>query len=256
MSVDQLESVKYSDLVEHVCDSCQLVYHKTKYNVYSNSRRPGKPRPHGVLNLGDKTYCSKKCQTLGQVTRSKVPCQYCGVETLNSNYCSNSCSAKVSNKQRIRFKKTHLCIHCNQETIYNRKFCDQCMKDGWQYSRQGTKPLQLRTIEESIQRVTHSGGANRYTAVRSNARTLYKEQLAGSCEVCGYSKHVELCHIKPISSFPLDTLLTDVNAPSNVTFLCPNCHWEYDRGRLTSADVMHNVLKRGSSGSRHQNDEL
>ena len=52
------------------------------------------------------------------------------------------------------------------------------------------------------------------------------------CNVCGYNKHVEVAHLKPIHSFPKETLLETVNNISNLLYLCPNCHWEHDNGLL------------------------
>ena len=46
------------------------------------------------------------------------------------------------------------------------------------------------------------------------------------------SKHVELCHIKPIASFKDSALLSEVNSKNNIVQLCPNCHWELDHGIL------------------------
>lgn len=48
------------------------------------------------------------------------------------------------------------------------------------------------------------------------------------CSKCGYDKHFQICHIKSISSFPDDTMLSEINNISNVVALCPNCHWEFD----------------------------
>lgn len=52
------------------------------------------------------------------------------------------------------------------------------------------------------------------------------------CAYCGYSLHVELCHIKPISSFPDSALLSEVNSRKNNIQLCRNCHWELDNSIL------------------------
>jgi len=65
--------------------------------------------------------------------------------------------------------------------------------------------------------------------IRVHARWKFRNdggQL--KCEKCGYTKHTELCHIKSISSFPKETLVSIVNDRSNIMFLCPNCHWELD----------------------------
>jgi HNH endonuclease len=48
---------------------------------------------------------------------------------------------------------------------------------------------------------------------------------------CGYSKHVEICHIKEVKSFPDDAKIKEINDPSNLLYLCPNCHWEFDNSK-------------------------
>lgn len=71
----------------------------------------------------------------------------------------------------------------------------------------------------------------RSAGIRNQARSKIKSLMSKmKCCICGYDKHVEVCHIKPIAAFPPDSLLTDVNALSNLTLLCPNHHWEFDRG--------------------------
>jgi len=66
-------------------------------------------------------------------------------------------------------------------------------------------------------------GPTSYQIIRSRARSIVKDIT--SCQQCGYEKHVEICHIKPISSFPLDTEIDVVNDINNLIVLCPNCHW-------------------------------
>lgn len=69
---------------------------------------------------------------------------------------------------------------------------------------------------------------NRYTKIRSQARAIAKKLRMDKCCKCGYDKHVEIAHIKPISSFSLDSKIEEINSPENLLALCPNCHWEMD----------------------------
>ena len=48
----------------------------------------------------------------------------------------------------------------------------------------------------------------------SVARELFKK--AKPCAKCGYDKHVELCHIKSMSSFPDSALVKEVNNRKNI----------------------------------------
>lgn len=90
------------------------------------------------------------------------------------------------------------------------------------------------TLEEAIYSSHHKSSA--YALIRTRARAV----MSGKpriCSECGYSKHVEVAHIKAISSFSPDTLVSVVNDETNLKFLCPNCHWEFDKKMGDSATV-------------------
>lgn len=152
-------------------------------------------------------------------------------EKLNGKYqlkfCNRSCSAIYNNKKYPKRKKNTKsypkCKLCDNPT--KRKsgvYCEKCITKRKHYRG---FPLGKQTIEECCKRK----GSNRYDIIRDNTRRLYKNNLKNPiCEFCGYSKHVEICHRKPISSFPKETLVSVVNDKENILFLCPNCHWEFD----------------------------
>lgn len=92
-----------------------------------------------------------------------------------------------------------------------------------------TRPSDNHTIEYLVNRT----GSNRYDQIRVHAYRKYRKELSNfKCENCSYDKHVEICHIKAISSFPKTATLKEVNDRSNIRFLCRNCHWEFDHGLL------------------------
>ena len=71
--------------------------------------------------------------------------------------------------------------------------------------------------------------------ISDTARVLYAQYHNGPpthCEVCRYGKFVEICHIKPVASFPDEATLEEINAHDNLIALCPNCHRELDAGLL------------------------
>jgi len=55
---------------------------------------------------------------------------------------------------------------------------------------------------------------------------------AEQCENCGYDRHVDVAHVRAVSDFPKDAKLIEVNAQSNLLYLCPNCHREFDNGGI------------------------
>ena len=72
----------------------------------------------------------------------------------------------------------------------------------------------------------HSSWTNSH--IRIFARNWLKHLTKLPCKKCGYSKHVELAHIRAVSDFRDDELLRDVNSADNIVQLCRNCHWEFD----------------------------
>lgn len=143
-------------------------------------------------------------------------------------FCSWSCAAKHNNKQYPKRRKEKAswpqCRACGSVAKSRRGVhCQACLDKKKHYK--GLGPVEEQTIKVAARR----GGANRFDSIRNNARNLYKKELAKPCcEKCGYKKHVELCHVKPISDFEENTLVKVVNARTNILFLCPNCHWEFD----------------------------
>ena len=76
----------------------------------------------------------------------------------------------------------------------------------------------------------------KYSYIRYYARVIAKELEWECCKYCGYDRHFEVAHIKPISSYSPDTTLGVINDPSNLIPLCPNCHYECDNGLRDISD--------------------
>jgi hypothetical protein len=142
-------------------------------------------------------------------------------------FCCKSCAAVYNNQKFPKRSKEKLsypkCRTCDNKVEYRYNFhCRECRSNN-KHLKNG--PVDSQTIEF----VSRRGGANRYDLIRTTARRVYRDMLTNPrCEKCGYDKHTELCHIKPIASFPKDTLVSVVNRRNNIMFLCPNCHWEFD----------------------------
>ena len=121
---------------------------------------------------------------------------------------------------RERTKKP--CPHCSTPIYQGSKTCVNCRGPAW--SRGDI------TIAEAIYHTHHRSSA--YALIRTRARAVIQALGWNTCQVCGYSKHVEAAHRRPISDFPEDTKLSVVNDPTNLAALCRNHHWESDHGQL------------------------
>lgn len=76
-----------------------------------------------------------------------------------------------------------------------------------------------------------------WQAARSSIQHLARREFFGNnpspkCAICGYDKHVEVAHIKPVSGFSDEATMREINSFSNLIGLCPNHHWEFDNGLL------------------------
>lgn len=72
------------------------------------------------------------------------------------------------------------------------------------------------------------------STIRKHAHYVYNKEIdSHNCTICGYEKHIQVCHIKSVASFPNDTLISVINDITNLIGLCPNNHWEFDNGFIT-----------------------
>lgn len=161
-----------------------------------------------------------------------MECQNCGKPTTNPKFCSVSCSATYTNKAHPKRKPTGTCSVCAKPIPSNRKRCPSC-REAQKSAIKDTTIGEFREKERSKGR--HPSWIHH--EVRVLNRIWNKGLLSNPCRKCGYSLHVELAHLRPISTFPDSSTLREVNDPSNLVPLCPNCHWELDKGLFKVEDL-------------------
>ena len=144
---------------------------------------------------------------------NKVPS---AVKKYPNNYCSRSCAAIINNAKAIKRNRTKKCKTCDNLIRTSRRYCDKCSE----YRKRDI------TLREILNQTTNPYSL--YANVRHRARNIAKNLGWKSCIKCGYDKHIEIAHVKPISSFDMSTLVSVINDESNLLPLCPNCHWEHD----------------------------
>lgn len=147
-------------------------------------------------------------------------CKTCGADTPNASFCSSSCSSKRCGLPRMKPQGT--CLTCACPVPKRRKYCVTC------------SPRRSLDDSRTIGSIADTGRhrSQRYAQLHQHSRKTYWAANPYECLNCKYSKHVEVCHIRPISSYPPETLISTVNHLDNLVGLCPNCHWEFDAGDL------------------------
>lgn len=165
-----------------------------------------------------------------------IKCTNCGEELTRSQseinrsktgnfFCTMSCAAIYNNKKYPKKKITRKCKRCNNLVMnFKSSLCVRHYKE--------SRDINTRTLGYYLEKRKDSHRASAYADIRGIARSEYKSLLKRPCASCGYDKHVELCHKKPISQFSPSATVGEINAPENVVQLCRNCHWEFDNDIL------------------------
>lgn len=120
----------------------------------------------------------------------------------------NGCSSNVKNSIESRCSKLGVELNIGETDFLLEKTKGDLFNDrkNWQSAR------------SSIQKIAR--------------KTYFENTKEPKCAICGYSKHVEVAHIKAVSEFDNNTTIKEINSLSNLIGLCPNHHWEYDNGML------------------------
>ena len=156
----------------------------------------------------------------------------------SNHFCSKSCAACFNNKGKQKNPAIlRICKHCkcefysSKENGRSRILCIDCV----QVYKNRNEYFRTITLKEyhNLLSVKGKHPSWKNSHIRVLNRSWNKDLILRPCAICGYNKHVELCHIKPISSFSESTTIGEINAPSNNIQLCPNCHYEFDHGLIS-----------------------
>lgn len=182
----------------------------------------------------------------------EVQCAHCHItfdkraseaKRSKNHFCSQSCAASLNNKGVQRNKPSlrecnTCCIQYTCDKKHTSKtLCPSCSEER---TREKTPEyIKKKTLGEYQNKISVKGKHRSWlnSAVRNFNRSWNKGLTSCPCQVCGYSAHVELCHIKPISDFDKSATLGDVNNPNNLLVLCRNHHWEFDKGLLKLEEI-------------------
>ena len=141
-------------------------------------------------------------------------------EVRRRKFCTRSHAASFNNVGRCRVpKKVHLCLGCGSTIRLGSKLCKLCC---------GSK---LHTTSKGELFARRKNWQSARSSIRRHAALVYAASgLPMQCAFCKYDRHVDIAHLRPVSSFPDSATIVEINALSNLIPLCPNHHWEHDHG--------------------------
>jgi len=199
------------------------------------------------LRLGYTTaQCSATCQV--EHLRPK-PCEHCGNTTTNPRFCSSRCNALATSKFKPKRPKLGHCRVCGDSISSQRVYCKTCRK----LAVSNSKDWSGVTLGELRIKRKANGDATVWAHAK---RVFFASPLPKECWICGYFKHIDVCHIKPVAGFADATLICEINNLKNLMGLCRNHHWEFDHGQLSKEDKEKLVLPVGFEPTSCSNLEL
>ncbi len=147
-------------------------------------------------------------------------------------HCGRSCTNKNRTFVKVRKNAKRIRSYCecgSPISGYKSKFCKDCYQE--KLKKNLVEKGNTISVGDVLKKTEKYKSLHRYQPIRNDAiRILKISGLKEECKVCGYSTHVEVCHIKGIADFTKESLLSEVNDLSNLVYLCPNHHWELDNG--------------------------
>lgn len=182
------------------------------------------------------------CQNCGKTISVKGKSKI--ADTRKRKYCSRSCAAITTNKERKRDKSPRKCKRCGKiipEGLRLRA-CKDC------HQREKIKGYKLEEHRDRCK-----GYQSSRSSIQNHARHIYlgsKRQRV--CFVCGYDRHVEICHVRAIAKFSGATKIEAVNAIENLVTLCPNHHWELDHGLIELEKLVQGGAKAARVAHTHE----
>ena len=172
-------------------------------------------------------------------------CQYCknvihvtdgrAHNARRKTFCSRSCATSYNNSKmpKRRAEKEGECSLCgvpvsfkrySDGRYYRRRFCDVCYR---------THGVPVAKATKASLFATRKTWQSARSAIQKHANSTYfSSKKEKACVVCGYDKHVEVAHIRPVSEFSPEATVEEINRLQNLAGLCPNHHWEHDNGLL------------------------
>lgn len=218
------------------------------YNLHPNSTLYGKRRREEALAAyyANPVYCQNPgCGHVIEVgPKDKI------YDVRRRKFCSHSCAAQFNNLGVRRNgggadftdRAFGICEMCGRQVAYRKMatrsykkkpHCRSCV-GVLSAIKRGQTPMGQQTKGQVVK--SSSTAQLGRAKITGNARAVFwASDESKCCKVCGYERHIEVCHKRPIKDWPDEALVSEINNLMNLVALCPTHHWELDNGYLILA---------------------
>lgn len=128
-------------------------------------------------------------------------------------------------------------INSESNTLALCKNCDTEMKKNLKSSKPCTPPPAINMTKDEFYSQKKTRTYLRTVLATHARKTFLSSGKPAICSNCGYSKYIEVAHIKAVKDFPGDTQIKEINHPTNLKGLCGNCHYAVDKGIIEIAGM-------------------
>lgn len=215
---------------------------------------------NNCLSCGEKVenkYCNVSCQNkhrkeINEIEYNKAPkhCLQCesiiNYDNKRNKFCNLSCSNKfnITKKNKFDLISDKELESLFQKSLNIKEFFNLVGYDcniSSNLKKIGVKRLtsigldlddKKYEVKDLTKKELFNKRANWQSArsyIVKNAKKVFddnnKEYV---CLICGYDIHCDIAHIKSVSEFDDNALVSEINNINNLEALCPNHHWEYD----------------------------
>lgn len=147
-------------------------------------------------------------------------------EVKQKKFCTIRCSAAFNNRGKERKWDIKFCNICKKRINYKSEHCAKCcniVKENYTLGR---------TLGELKIRRNFNYHSWRSTMGDNAVAVFKKSGRPYECLVCGSKKKIHIHHIKSISSFPDNVLISEINDLDNLMACCPKHHRRIEDGVL------------------------
>ncbi len=139
-----------------------------------------------------------------------------------TSYVRSGCRGCASDIPLRTFKRGGLCCSCRKEQTTQAALTAQRLRDTEKlpYKEMAARlGVRLSKVSALLRRV-------KYGTIAQSPKAFVADFLPKHCELCGYSRVVEMAHI-------IAKAKGGTNDLHNFLALCPNCHYLFDNLKLT-----------------------
>jgi len=130
-----------------------------------------------------------------------------------------------------------ICKTCGKVVQVRRRFCnDECRTNG-HGGNPDTWKVASQTKRDLKEQFPNNWTRQRVSMTKHARGVILNSEKKRSCQVCGYDRYVETCHVKDVSEFGDDIEVRVINHIDNLVYLCPNHHKEFDKKLMDESDI-------------------